>query len=585
MVNGPGYGWTYTRKINIAAANNGGAAFTGFQYPVKILIGSGTDAAYTHNGVTGTQIYVNSTKIRSDFMDARFYKDASICSFHRVSKTDGDNAIFIVELAYDASGAAGYIDVYTGNSAASTDLSSADDTYVTAPISGVVGAWTLDEADTDINRIVVADDTQTAFFDSATPVGMTVTDDAITKTDGVDSLKVVLAHVGAYQTKMHTYSVNQDWSSKQFLRFNMYGLGSGFQFYIHIYATNTSNRYAYTVTDDTAGWKTVTIPFSSFSPIGSPSWSTVKQIGFGTLSGSDYNSTVYFDRWTVDVGVSALDSSGNGNDGTATGTTIVTSPFYTGKTARSFGAGDKIATPDLGIDGATAYTWLTLIKPTITTKAAVLHLTTAGSYTNVFLGHEATATKKIHHNWFGADWISNKVLTDQTPAVVAWSYDATNRQVHLNGVGETNNLASKTFNFNVLTIGQVSGGTMQYTGIIGNIFGFNRCLSDAEISAFNLPNYPDVGLVAGSVCIRKWASTTNPAHSSVGSETEYSYSGEEGYYYQKYYYPNYHAQKKIAESKATTRQHELKEQAQKIVSNQVTEEYNKVITQNKRLMK
>jgi hypothetical protein len=290
------------------------------------------------------------------------------------------------------------------------------------------------------------------------------------------------------------------------------------------------------------------------------------------------------------------DSSGNNNHGAATGTTIVDSRL-TGKNGRNInGLGDIItvahnATLSLATTDFTIATWVKYTSGNWSIAWKGVNTYNPGG-TGYEL-HIQADIKKVRFALNNGDAAVNVYSADISALwgnylfiVVTADRDG-NAQIYVNNSpsGAAVDISTKAdISNNANLIFGKYGSSNDEKFDSSGIMYFNSVLDATQ--RINLYSYfADSDLVAGSVCIRKWATTTNPAHSSVGPETEYSYSGEEGYYYQKYYYPNYHAQKKIAESKATTRQHELREQAQKIVSNQVTEEYNKVITQNKRLMK
>jgi len=102
--------WSY-RKSHVI--NSAAGAGTNYQVRITVHYGSGTDS--------GANVYLNS-HCRTDFGDVRFVDDNDTTSldYWMESKTDGDNAIFWVEVADDLSSANATIYVYYGNPSATT---------------------------------------------------------------------------------------------------------------------------------------------------------------------------------------------------------------------------------------------------------------------------------------------------------------------------------------------------------------------------------------------------------------------------------------------------------------------------------
>jgi len=104
-------------------------------------------------------------------------------------------------------------------------------------------------------------------------------------------------YVGAKQV----YEEYQDWSSKDFLIFYLYGINSGKMWRVRIFAPNASNYFFYNFLDTWTGWKRVVIPLSAFSePVGKPDWSTVKTLAIYYEPGA--YDTYFFRYIVVDVG-------------------------------------------------------------------------------------------------------------------------------------------------------------------------------------------------------------------------------------------------------------------------------------------
>lgn len=574
-------GWKYYQTVTPSAAVHSGA-LTGYQYPIKVIVGSGTAAAYTHQtGIGGSLIYVPSGHCRSDFYDFRFYVGTTLCDHHRISKTDGVQAEFNVELPNDVTSPEAIIIRY-GNFYASSDTSSAADTYVSAPIPGLVGAWALEEADAEVNPTVIADDDQVSFwtlaFGAAGSYSFTEINDSVEKRVGTDSYRIDVA-VGSYATCYfyHSYAVNQDWSSKSRIVFDIYGTNSGRTFELEIRAADNSNKFRKVLTDNFTGWQRIVIPFGSFIQVGSPNWATVKLINIFDIYPNQ--NGIRFDRWVVDVGVVAVDSSGYGNNGAATGTTITTSPFYTGKYSRQW-AGVNGEYIDLTSNVTIGANNTLFFKAKIGAQdyQGIISNKSGSQYWNYFrFGQSAN---QYDDNIFGetntdGDFIPlafNSVLNITIPHAFAITQDDAKKwELYLDGTAQT---ATATTTANSLVfgrLGQGRSGIDPLKGILGHLIKFNAKLSPTEISVLsNSTYYPDVGLVVGSVCPRKYAATTNPTHASATSEV-ISTSGDEQYYYYNEYFtltPKQEA-KLTPQQKQRRAQHEALNQTPQLKQNRV----------------
>lgn len=132
--------WNYRKSHIINSAPNSG---TGYQFKIKVnFTGTGPDSA--------GNVYVDG-KTQTDFDDIRFTTDdgTSPLDYWLESKTDSNNAIFVVEVAADLSTADRTIYLYYGNSSASSSSNGADTFLFFDDFSGDLSKWLVDSANTD----------------------------------------------------------------------------------------------------------------------------------------------------------------------------------------------------------------------------------------------------------------------------------------------------------------------------------------------------------------------------------------------------------------------------------------------------
>jgi hypothetical protein len=122
------------RKSHVLPAGIGAGA--NYQMRIHVYYGAGADI--------DEDMYCNS-KCNADFSDLRFTSndEQTLLSYWLESKLDGDNAIFWVKVIEDLDSDR-TIYVYYGNSYAAS-LSNQANTFIDV-ISGVVGAWNMEEA-------------------------------------------------------------------------------------------------------------------------------------------------------------------------------------------------------------------------------------------------------------------------------------------------------------------------------------------------------------------------------------------------------------------------------------------------------
>jgi len=213
-----------------------------------------------------------------------------------------------------------------------------------------------------------------------------------------------------------------------------------------------------------------------------------------------------------------VDYSGNGNNGTPTGTDIVAGRF-TGKKARSFN----------GVSDFVRITTNASLQPlTITMSCWVKMLSTPSSYIGIFDNVDSQKGYSIQNEgagafrfqigksggWFNVD--TSNFVNNQW-YFLTLTYDGTTLKGYVNG-GFINSaigvLVPSTVDWSI-------GNSITYGNFancsVNDAFIFDYDLNSTQI--LNLYNdYPDVSLDAGKVLVRRYASTTNPAHSTWSSE-------------------------------------------------------------------
>jgi len=133
-------GYKYRKQITLGGGSGSG---TDYQMVFKVYFGSGTDSTETVNGETVGKIYLNGHS-QTTFNDVRFTNlSNTVYTYKRTSKVDSDYAVFAVKVNEDLDSDR-QIYIYYGNSGASD--ASSDDTFIDV-ITGVVGAWSMNEAD------------------------------------------------------------------------------------------------------------------------------------------------------------------------------------------------------------------------------------------------------------------------------------------------------------------------------------------------------------------------------------------------------------------------------------------------------
>jgi hypothetical protein len=526
---GPGTEWKTHKRLHITAGVHS-AALANYQYPIKCIVGDGANGSYTHQtGIQGSLFYIKPNECRPDFYDFRFYCGSTKYDFFRIpaSTIAGVQSEWVVEIQSDLAAGDGVLDIYYGafGDAGAVDASSAADTFVAAPIGGVVGAWKMEEADAEVNPTVIVDDNQAAAF---TPFSCTLANVTTAPVTGTNKLQITVTG-DAWWTAIKTFAA-QNWSSLgSRIRITLDGNNTGKIFRVLYTSDNTWANYArYSIIDNFVGRQTFSIPFSAFSLGGTINLAAIIAYRYDN-GGVNQQGTVWtVDRAVIDVGVIAEDSSGYGNNGAATGTTIVAGPF-TGKNARQFnGLGDFISVANATVLKLTTTNFSIFVKIKILAAGGTWAIISkgggahAGNYGYVYRSsnrfdcnnNDATPTSATATGFTLNAWNNGCVVANRNGNAIVYKNTSAGSPVNITAESDIGSTAA-------LLIGKYLS-TADTQMILSNIFITTELLTTDQITTLNDTSiYPDSGLLTGSICPRKIASTTNPTHGSWEPEQVY----------------------------------------------------------------
>lgn len=122
-------------------------------------------------------------------------------------------------------------------------------------------------------KVIIADDQQNKFW-TTEPAGVgkyevLISDDANTKTNGADSLKINVTN-GSYSTWYirHNFLPAANWNDRDMVYLNFYGANSGMSFVFQIWTPDVHNRGSFLFKDDFRGWKQLAFPLTKLNTIG-----------------------------------------------------------------------------------------------------------------------------------------------------------------------------------------------------------------------------------------------------------------------------------------------------------------------------
>lgn len=175
--------------------------------------------------------------------------------------------------------------------------------------------WSLDKVnrkfsfefyvDSDLEETsptVIADDSQTAFWTLIAGTG-SLSDDAVVKQKGTDSLKINITGAGSPSFRIeHIYGGVQDWSAKEFICLYVYGQNTGGTFQLMLSNSGYTKQLYKEFTDNFTGWRRMVFPFKTMTEGGgSFDYTQIDRIRFSMETGSLVTAW-YLDRVLVDVG-------------------------------------------------------------------------------------------------------------------------------------------------------------------------------------------------------------------------------------------------------------------------------------------
>ena len=230
--------------------------------------------------------------------------------------------------------------------------------------------------------------------------------------------------------------------------------------------------------------------------------------------------------WNMEdpTGNTITDFSGNGNNGTASGTTVVASKFA-GKNARQIFLGDLInlgnkSQYNLATQGnTTGVTFEFLFKcGSQTIDFARLYSRFTGGTPGAGYYAGIRTTGKVQSDWRAttnpAQPQTANVYTDNNWHVLHVVYNPLMAAMYLDNVAD----GSDPYTADLIdqnAIMTLSDSTAKFAGYFGRFIIYSSALTASQ-RANIVANYPDVTLEAGKVCVRKYTSSTQPSHDAWG---------------------------------------------------------------------
>jgi len=462
-----------------------------------------------------------------DFRDIRIAKNGTAYPYEFISKVDGQYAKVAVKIT-EALSKDTKIYFYTGNNL----VADASTTFLTK-IDNVVGAWTMDEEDREVDPIVIVGEDFDTFWNpySTSPGGSVGTPTIENVTVENTSYLKLTPTIGTnkYAGIIHQYSVHPDWSTKSRMCLKWYGSNTGKSIDVLVTNTNENNNFIATFNDNFIGEKIISIPFTSFVQKGTPVWSDVNRLAirWGDTIPSD---SLYVGSLVADIGVPVTDYSGNGNHGTATSTTIESSR-WAGKTARRLYGNGLIELPVMNITGSfTRLCWFKRLGASGGSSVNTRHVLLAGlsGYRDEYLSVDSDGSKMraqirtvtpnfpyaevsgTFNDWELFGGIYNDDLL-QVSAIVGATISApvnTNAERSVGGIDTARIGAQVPLTYNCAN------------GVIAFVCVIQGVISQDQLSAFyNGANYPNPKLEAGKIYVHGYVHHAEPTSDTFGEWT------------------------------------------------------------------
>ena len=401
-------------------------------------------------------------------------------------------------------------------------------------IPNVLRAWTMQEADIEVSPIVVADDNQAAYWSTYTAgVGsydIALANDTVHKLVGVDCLALTVG-AGTKQTVgiQKDFGSNQNWSTEQFVRFRWTGQNTNLSWTLVLYCPDSSNKRYMSFTDNFLGTQIVSLPYSSFTTnAGSPNWATVRQAFLYTNPTAA--ATWYLDRVIVDVPPTVVDYSGNGNNGTPTGTSIVAGKFV-GTNARNIAVGEKLAGVDsasmrqAGASAGTLCFWVKFTAFTTVSNQFIFGRNSAGN--NRFEIYNQNAGDGLYVFVKTATATCEHIMLTKTALLNAWhlvtiTYDGSNVNSYIDTATSHTPIALTGVFDNIAVTGGVNNfGDTNTSGIFSTNMVFNTNLTLGQISNI-YGGYSDPTIETSKIIVKPWARNTTLKHGYSWEESQNS---------------------------------------------------------------
>lgn len=222
-----------------------------------------------------------------------------------------------------------------------------------------------------------------------------------------------------------------------------------------------------------------------------PGYPEVDAVGNSLSINPLFNPTGLVGYWPMDEGVGSttIDASGNGNNGTWSGTPAGTSGHYSpGKVGQWAGAFDgntnTVTTLSLTqLGGTTAPFTISLWMNPASSSIEMSLVHVSGSNTKLFYTPATRAYGLSMNNAIA-------LTTGYYPPLGSWTfvtltYDGSNALMYINGALKASSLGfpNDGVTNSAVYIGQRSGGGQAFTGLLDDVRIYNRALSAVEIQA------------------------------------------------------------------------------------------------------
>jgi hypothetical protein len=220
--------------------------------------------------------------------------------------------------------------------------------------------------------------------------------------------------------------------------------------------------------------------------------------------------------WNMEetVGTNVVDYSGNGNDGTNAGASIVDNTKFIGKKMLSFNGINNVVNTPTPIISTNSFSLLIFANSQINNVPTVMLMQGNAGSSPSFEGTDGTMRYYVNNN--------ASIPVAVTPDIwVLWGFNWNETTglmtLYKNGVDQGHLADTTNDDISALRLGAGTAiGQNAWKGFIAGAILFSSDLS-ASIESTIASYYPDVTLEAGKVLVRKYATTTLPTHGDWGT--------------------------------------------------------------------